>query len=432
MATGQAKRKFRIALIFMPMNEIRPPVSLTTLGSAGDLGMDQIARRLARSHDVIAYCARGKGQQKVERFEGVEYRRISTWLDTRLLHRRKFRWLTDLVCWRNGQQPLINSALWYRRFIGQVVADPALHDCDIIHIMNISQFVPVIRARLPKTRIVLRMHCQWLEDFDAAVIERRIAAADLVLGVSDFIAAGVRRRFPALARRCRHIYNGTDIALFGRPAGIRPKPKQLLYVGRLAPEKGIHVLLDAFRIVLADHPDAHLELIGPEWVFPLDALFPGCSDPHLLRIEPYFRPGAYAELLRAKITELPSGNISFMNTGVRFSELARHYHAASIFVFPSVCEESFGNPLVEAMASGTPVVATRGGAFPEIVEDGRTGLLVERSDAQALAAAILQLLSNPDRRDAMAHAALERASTRFSWDRIIADLLEEYERLFVS
>jgi glycosyltransferase involved in cell wall biosynthesis len=121
-----------------------------------------------------------------------------------------------------------------------------------------------------------------------------------------------------------------------------------------------------------------------------------------------------------------------MNKGVRFSELARHYHAASIFVFPSVCEESFGNPLVEAMASRTPVVATRGGAFPEIVEDGRTGLLVERSDAQALAAAILQLLSNPDRRDAMAQAAFERASTRFSWDRIIADLLEEYERLFAS
>jgi glycosyltransferase involved in cell wall biosynthesis len=52
-------------------------------------------------------------------------------------------------------------------------------------------------------------------------------------------------------------------------------------------------------------------------------------------------------------------------------------------------------PLVEAMASHTPVVATRGGAFPEIVEDGRSGLLVERGDAQALAGAILQLLSNP-------------------------------------
>ena len=74
-------------------------------------------------------------------------------------------------------------------------------------------------------------------------------------------------------------------------------------------------------------------------------------------------------------------------------------------------EESFGMPLVEAMASSTPVVATRGGAFQEIVEDGRSGLLVERSDVQALADAILQLLSNPDQRDSMARATFKRAST---------------------
>jgi glycosyltransferase involved in cell wall biosynthesis len=93
-------------------------------------------------------------------------------------------------------------------------------------------------------------------------------------------------------------------------------------------------------------------------------------------------------------------------------------------------EESFGMPLVEAMASSTPVVATRGGAFQEIVEDGRSGLLVERSDVQALADAILQLLSNPDQRDSMARAAFKRASTMFSWDRIAEDLLNKYEHLF--
>ena len=86
-------------------------------------------------------------------------------------------------------------------------------------------------------------------------------------------------------------------------------------------------------------------------------------------------------------------------------------------------------PLVEAMASRTPVVATRGGAFPEIVEDGRSGLLVERGDAQALAGAIMQLLSNPVQRIALAQAAYERASTMFTWDVIAEDLLKEYGRL---
>jgi glycosyltransferase involved in cell wall biosynthesis len=431
MTAGQSKRKLRIAIIFMPINEIRPPVSLTSLASSGDLVMDEISRGLARSHDVIAYCARGKGQQKVERFDGVEYRRMSTWLDTRLLHRGKFRRMTDLVYWRNRPQPLNNSPLWYRNFIRQVVGDPALQGCDIVHIMNISQFVPVVRARLPKSRIVLHMHCQWLEQFDAAIIERRINGADLVLGVSDFIAAGVRRRFPSLAQRCTHVYNGADIALFARSRDVQPEPKQLLYVGRVAPEKGVHVLLDAFQIVLAEHPDAHLELIGPERVFPREVLFPACDDPHVLEIEPYFQPGAYAQLLRAKVSEFPSGSISFLNNGVKFIDLIPYYHSASIFVFPSVCEEACPLAPIEAMAAGTPVVATRGGPLPEIVEEGRSGLLVERSDPQALADAILQLLSNPDQRDAMAQAALQRASTMFSWDRIVEELLAEYERLLV-
>jgi glycosyltransferase involved in cell wall biosynthesis len=268
------------------------------------------------------------------------------------------------------------------------------------------------------------MHCQWLEQLKASTIERRINAADLMLGVSNFIAEGVRQRFPLLADRCSHIYNGTDVALFARPASVRPKPKELLYVGRLAPEKGIHVLLEAFRIVLERYPEAHLKLIGPEMV-----LFPSCQDPHVLRIDPYFRPGAYPDLLRSKISKFPPGTVSFLNKGVKFIELPSHHHSASIFVFPSVCEESFGMPLVEAMAAGTPVIATRGGAFPEIIDDGISGLLVERSDPLALAEAILKLLATPQLRDAMAQAAFQRASTLFSWERTTNVLVEKYEQL---
>jgi glycosyltransferase involved in cell wall biosynthesis len=424
-------RKLKIAFVHLPINEIRPPMYLTGLANSVELIADEIARRLARSHDIVAYCARGKGQQKVEKFDGVEYRRMSTWLDCRLLHRRKFMRLVDFAGWGNGSQPIINYALWYRHFIGEVVRDLSRQGCDIIHIMNISQFVPVLRARLPKTRIVLHMQAQWLEHLDAAVIEQRINAADLVLGCSDFIAAGVRRRFPSLAPRCSHIYNGADIALFAKPPGVQRNPKELLFVGRIAPEKGVHILLDAFRVVLAQYPDAHLKLIGPEKVHPREALLPICDDQHVLEIEPYFRPGAYAELLRAKISQLPSGSVSFLNKGIKFSELVPHYHSASIFAFSPVWNDPSPLTTYEAAACGLPIVSTRSGGIPEIVEHGRSGLLVERSDAQSLANAILQLLSNPDQRDAMAQAAFERASTRFSWDRIAEDLLREYERLLM-
>jgi hypothetical protein len=84
--------------------------------------------------------------------------------------------------------------------------------------------------------------------------------ADLVLGCSDFIAAGVRWRFPSLAHRCRHSYNGADIALFARPPGVQPKPKQLLLsAGSLLKRVSTSYSM-LFRIVLAQHP--HLELIG--------------------------------------------------------------------------------------------------------------------------------------------------------------------------
>src|SRR6516165_4315660 len=110
MLNRQSKRQFKIAFIHLPINEIWPPVSTTGLANSVEFIADEIARRLARSHNVIAYCARGEGQQKVEQFDGVEYRRMSTWLDVRLIHHQKIMRLLDLAGWRKGPQPLINRA----------------------------------------------------------------------------------------------------------------------------------------------------------------------------------------------------------------------------------------------------------------------------------------------------------------------------------
>src|SRR5262245_21820029 len=257
---GQSKRNLKIAFVHQPWSVIRPPVSLTGVADSIGLLTDEIARRTARSHDVIEYCPVVRGQRRAERFDGVEYRRAPVSIDHTIF--RIIRQL-DRSGLRKERQPFFSSALCYRQYIGEIIGDLARQNCDIVHVHNFSQFVPLVRARLPKTRIVLHMHCQWLEQLDAAVVERRIDAADLVLGCSSFIAAGVRRRFPSLAQRCHHVYNGVDMTLFASPPSVRRVPKKILYVGRLSPEKGVHILLDAFRIVLDHHPDAHLELIGP-------------------------------------------------------------------------------------------------------------------------------------------------------------------------
>ncbi|MGH7495313.1 MAG: glycosyltransferase family 4 protein [bacterium] len=112
-----------------------------------------------------------------------------------------------------------------------------------------------------------------------------------------------------------------------------------------------------------------------------------------------------------------------------YSRLVDRYREAGVFVFPSVCQEAFGMPIIEAMACQVPVVATRSGGITEVVEDGSTGLLVERGDATALAQALMLLLANDELRRRMGTAARQRVRERFSWERIAADLYCEYERM---
>lgn len=86
-------------------------------------------------------------------------------------------------------------------------------------------------------------------------------------------------------------------------------------------------------------------------------------------------------------------------------------------------------PIIEAMAMGVPVVATRCGGIPEIVVDGETGFLVERGDSTALAQAILRLLSDEDLRKSMGKAARKRAVELFAWEKIAANLLNYYKKI---
>jgi glycosyltransferase involved in cell wall biosynthesis len=114
---------------------------------------------------------------------------------------------------------------------------------------------------------------------------------------------------------------------------------------------------------------------------------------------------------------------------VDHAALPQLYRAAAVAVVPSVWQEPFGMPIVEAMACGTPVVASRVGGIPEILGDQRGGLLVPPDDPAALAAALAGLLEDPRRRAAMGAAARDLAVTRFGWQRIAADLLAYYREL---
>jgi glycosyltransferase involved in cell wall biosynthesis len=108
------------------------------------------------------------------------------------------------------------------------------------------------------------------------------------------------------------------------------------------------------------------------------------------------------------------------------AELVCAYNQSQMLISPSLYE-GFGLPVAEAMACGTPVVATRVGASPEVIEDGVSGILVAPGEAASLATAIRTLLQDPARCHQMGTAGIERVRERFSWRRAAEETADLYE-----
>ena len=175
------------------------------------------------------------------------------------------------------------------------------------------------------------------------------------------------------------------------------KPTYLLtYVGRVAPEKDLDILMDIARELPAPYKDkVHWLIVG---------------EGPLLK-----------ELQEEKLP-----NITF--TGyVHGSELANIYANSTLFVFPSTTE-TFGNVVLEALACGTPVVASKSGGVQEIIQNGKTGILCEPRNSSQMIDAICNLLANPFRIREMANEARKYALDQ-SWETIFSKLLKEYKEV---
>jgi glycosyltransferase involved in cell wall biosynthesis len=312
----------------------------------------------------------------------------------------------------------------------QVAKDLRSQKCDVVHIHNFSQFVPIIRAFNPKIKIVLHMHCEWLTQLNPAMIKKRLMKTDLVIGCSEYITEKIRDRFPEFAQRCQTVFNGADVNFLNKE-NDHDKPRkngmrQLLFVGRVSPEKGVHVLLDALQIVATRIPQTQLKIVGQPGASPQFTIAVS-DDPKDSNLWSFYR-GNYLSHLQSKLSPSLASHVSFAGS-IPHDQLIHYYRDSDILILPSVIEEPFGMPIIEAMAAGLPVVATRSGGIPEIVLDGETGLLVERDNSSALAQAILRLLLDEDSRKSMGKAARERAVEFFSWEKTVENLLSQYKKL---
>lgn len=261
---------------------------------------------------------------------------------------------------------------------------------DIIHLQKPYDMGPALLARkLGGPRVVLGCHG---EDFYPGdwLLARHV---DAIVSCSQFNAQTVGARY---ARAVQVIYNGFDPKLF-RPLApdqtLRPHPSErlLLSVGRLMPWKGVDTAIRALAFI----PRTTLLIAGD-----------GEVRPHLEQL-------AQEVGVRERVRFLGF---------VPRHQLPRLYSTADLLVATSFASETFGISLVEAQACGLPVVATRFGGFPEVVQERKTGLLIPPRDPYALAHAVNSLLDDPVLRLRMASVAPSWAS-QFTWP-VVADRVE--------
>lgn len=271
---------------------------------------------------------------------------------------------------------------------------------DIVHVHEpLTPLVPWLVLRRARAPIVgtFHVHREQGHRLYAAgrpVLERLMRRVAFRIAVSDTARRTVASHFPG---PYEIVPNGIDLDRFrtphSRPASFAADHRHILYVGRLEPRKGVVHLVQAMRRVQDRAPSVRLVIAG--------------EGPDRASLEALAR--------NISVDATFSGRISD-------DELPAYFQASDVVCAPAVGGESFGLVLLEAMACGTAVVASRIDGYAGLVGDTDCARLVTPADAGALAGALAQLLNDEEQRRALGTRAAEHAS-QFDW-RAIAGRLE--------
>ena len=242
-----------------------------------------------------------------------------------------------------------------------------------------------------------------------AFVSRRL---ERIITVSQSAAQKTELFFKVPADKLREVYNGIDAQMYSRNEEVSRHRNGLIMVGNTDDrKKGVLYLLKALQLLRED----------------------GIK---LTIVDDAERHSSYAD----DVGPLPSYGLKLVKSlnldgMVKFTgrltreELAQHYSAARIAVVPSLYE-GFGLPAAEAMACGTPIIATTGGALPEVVGDA--GILVPPERADALAVAIKQLLNDKQAQERFSEAGRKRVQEKFNWEQAARKTLEVYQEVLAT
>jgi glycosyltransferase involved in cell wall biosynthesis len=277
---------------------------------------------------------------------------------------------------------------------------------------------------LPRPFVVHHVHSsRRRSEHDRALLRSLSPSVDRLVAVSRSIVAKLARERPD-GPPVELIYNGVDLDRYDRTEACCTLPEEYGFapgsplvgcVARLEPEKGHATLLDAWPHVLADVPAARLLVVG----------------------EGSLRPKLEAQAERLALLGEPTTDESDVGSrharpGARVVFTGRRDDVPSVTaaldcaVLPSY-REAQGLVILEAMALSRPVVATRVGGIPEVVDDGVTGLLVPARDPVALARAIVRVLTDHPFADTLGRAGHDLVRERFCVERMTEEISALYE-----
>lgn len=230
-------------------------------------------------------------------------------------------------------------------------------------------------------------------------LDKLVGTARVVVTETDYSEKFLRERFPERADRIHRLYNGLNLAEFGR-ATFSSDPPLIVAIGRLIAKKGFADLIRACALLVERGRSFRCEIFGE---------------------------GPLENQLRAQIEELGLQERIQLPGPKPQHELRARLGAASVFVLPSVPEidggmDNLPTVIMEAMATGLPVVSTTIGGIPEMVVENETGFLVQPDDAVALAGAIEKVTNDRSLGEKLGQAGYERAQKLFSIEKNVREL----------
>ena len=424
MATDVPDAGKRIAFVSQGLGRIEPPKAQGSIA----IWTYETSRQLSRDYSVLLLeLGKHPFGTKVMRHDGLTCAYVPGAINRLIngLHRRMSR-VTGMI--GSGERRMLRpdyaSAFHNLGYIIQAAWFARRQGCEIIHIHNFSQFIPIVRVFNPKAFIVLHMNCEWLSQHDRAMIARRIKDADAIICCSEHVRHRLLESFPEVRAKSHVVFNGANVERFSPPERRAVETEaRILFVGRVSPEKGVHVLVEAFTKVAARFPNVFLDVVGGLGSLPKDFLVGISRDALVQKLAGFYSTDYFAEL-KKRIPEALKERVVF-HGNVSHDALAAYYRRATVFASPSF-SDAFPLTVVEAMGAGLPVVASAVGGIREAVVDGVTGLLVEPGNSDALAEVLCRLLRDPDTCSRMGAAARSRAIELFSWSAIAEQLSRVY------